>query len=82
MIFRALNHILGGSKSGKAPKTKIGSDLATFGQNLDAPKFFCLTLTQSNIPTSLYSPWEKINAKSNSKVRSPQSEVHKCVSIM
>ena len=35
MIFRALNHILEGSKSGKAPKTKIGSDLATFGQNLD-----------------------------------------------
>ena len=35
MIFRVLNHILEVSKSGKAPKTKIGSDLAIFGQNLD-----------------------------------------------
>ena len=35
LIFRVLNHILEVSKSGKAPKTKIGSDLAIFGQNLD-----------------------------------------------
>ena len=35
LTFRVLNHILEVLKSGKAPKTKIGSDLAIFGQNLD-----------------------------------------------
>ena len=40
------------------------------------------THTHNNIATLLYSPWEKIDVKSHSKVRSPQSEVHKCVSIL
>ena len=39
------------------------------------------TGAQNNIPTLLYSPWEKIDVKVHSKVRSTQSEVHKCVSI-
>ena len=39
--------------------------------------------SQSNIPTLLCSPWEKkIDVKRHLKVRSPQSEVHKCVSIL
>ena len=39
-------------------------------------------VAQSNIPTLLYSPWGKIDVKSHLKVRSPQSEVHKCVTIL
>ena len=31
----------------------------------------CLKMAHSNIPTLLYSPWEKIKVKSHSKVRSP-----------
>ena len=40
------------------------------------------TKAQSNTPTLLYSPWEKIDVKSHSKVRNCLLKVHKCVSIL
>ena len=38
--------------------------------------------THSKLPTLIYSPWEKINVQSHSKVRSPLNEVYKCAWIL